>query len=506
MVTNEAEKTNSDCASLSHQVLETRGLIIAANRGPVTLHKNEEGETVYQRAGGGLVTALVGLASHVDATWIATAASDLDREVQSVLAPVGEDGNQIRVEFLTPDQDVYDGYYNVIANPLLWFLQHSMWDFILSPTIDASTWEAWNRGYVQMNSLFAERIAQQIREYNRPTVVMFQDYHLYLAPTFLRMHLPSGHKTTLMHFIHIPWPGTEDWGFLPAPIREAILKGLCSVDLLGFQTRADGLNFLRTVESYLPRARVSYHGGRVKYKNHYTYVRDFPISIDVAALRELAGSDEVALHRGQLMEYAAGGQLIVRVDRSEPSKNIVRGFQAFDALLEKYPQHRGKVKFLALVVPSRMAVTEYQDYLDQLMAAAGRINAKFGSSDWEPVRVMIGENYPRAVAALQLYDVLLVNSIADGMNLVAKEGPIVNQCDGALVLSERTGAAQQLGPGAIIISPIDIYDTSEGLHQALTMPERERRKRATRLRESIEREDIQTWLCWQLQELRALGL
>jgi trehalose 6-phosphate synthase len=506
MVTTDSGKSTSLCDSLIKQVLQTKGLIIAANRGPVTLHQNEDGETVYQRAGGGLVTALLGLASHVDATWVAAASSDLDRETKSVQIPIGEEGNQIRLEFLTPEQDVYDGYYNVIANPLLWFLQHSMWDFILSPTIDASTWEAWNRGYVQMNSLFAERIAQQVREYARPTVVMFQDYHLYLAPTFLRMLLPPGMRTTLMHFIHIPWPGTEDWGFLPPPIRESILKGLCSVDLLGFQTRADGLNFLRTVESYLPRARVSYHNGRVKFKNHYTHVRDFPISIDVDALRELASSADVAMLRGQLMEYTAGGQLIVRVDRSEPSKNIVRGFQAFDALLDKYPEHRGKVKFLAMIVPSRMAVSEYQDYLDELMAAAGRINAKYGSSDWEPVRVMIGENYPRAVAALQLYDVLMVNSIADGMNLVAKEGPIVNQCDGVLVLSERTGAAQQLGPGAIVISPCDIYDTSEGLHQALTMPERERRRRALRLREGIEREDIQTWLCWQLQELRALGL
>jgi trehalose 6-phosphate synthase len=502
----ETEKKTDTCESLEKQVLETRGLIIAANRGPVTLQRGEEGETIYQRAGGGLVTALLGLAGHVDATWVAVAVSDLDREVRSARVPIGEDGNQLQLVLLDPEPDVYEGYYNQIANPLLWFLQHSMWDFIHSPTIDASIWEAWNRGYVQMNSLFAEAITRQVKTYSRPTVVMLQDYHLYLTPTFLRMMLPPGHKTTLLHFIHIPWPGTEDWGFLPAPIREAILKGLCGVDLLGFQTKADGLNFLRTVESYLPGARVSYHQGRVKYKNHYTHVRDFPISIDVGALRELAGSAEVEMHRGQLMEYTSGGQLIVRVDRSEPSKNIVRGFQAFDTMLEKYPEHRGKVKFLAMLVPSRMAVPEYQDYLDELMAAAGRINAKFGSSEWEPVRVLIGEDYPRAVAALQLYDVLLVNSIADGMNLVAKEGPIVNQCDGVLVLSERTGAAQQLGGGAIVISPCDIYDTSEGLHQALTMSDRERRRRATRLRQDIEREDIQTWLCWQLQEMQKLGL
>ncbi len=196
----------------------------------------------------------------------------------------------------------------------------------------------------------------------------------------------------------------------------------------------------------------------------------------------------------------------MRIDRIEPSKNIVRGFQAFDELLELHPEHRGKVQFLALMVPSRMEVEEYQNYLNELMGAAGQVNAKYGDSAWEPVRVVVGENYPRAVAALQLYDVLLVNSIADGMNLVAKEGPVVNQQHGVLVLSERTGARQQLESGALVIPPLDISATANALHQALIMPTDERKEKAERLRNLIEGEDIVDWLCKQLETIVKLGL
>ena len=199
-------------------------------------------------------------------------------------------------------------------------------------------------------------------------------------------------------------------------------------------------------------------------------------------------------------------QLILRIDRIEPSKNIVRGFLAYDQLLDLHPEHRGKVVFLAALVPSRMAVDEYTDYMDHINATAGRVNATHGTSDWEPVRLLVGENYPRAVAALKRYDVLLVNAIADGMNLVAKEGPIVNQNDGVLILSERTGAQQQLGPGAITISPCDVYATAEAMHQALIMSPEDRQTRANRLRWIIERSDLNTWLQTQIDTARSLGL
>jgi trehalose 6-phosphate synthase len=368
------------------------------------------------------------------------------------------------------------------------------------------SWQAWESGYVEVNRQFATAIAAEVIACDAPSLVMLQDYHLYLTPSFLREQLDESSKCTLTHFIHIPWPGPEDWGMLPSKMRRAILEGLCSVDLLGFQTREDGLNFIRTIESHLPTAEVTFKYGRIWYNNHACYVRDFPISIDVDALRRLAETEEVERHR-QLLESRFGDyKLIVRVDRTEPSKNIVRGFQAFDELLELYPQHRGKVQFMALLVPSRMEVEEYTSYLDELMAAAGRVNVRHGDSDWEPVRVLVGEDYARAIAALQIYDVLLVNSVADGMNLVAKEGPIVNRRDGILVLSERTGARQQLETGALVISPWDIYATAEVFHQALSMPQVERSERAHRLQHIIEREDIEDWLCRQLESLQELDL
>jgi trehalose 6-phosphate synthase len=244
----------------------------------------------------------------------------------------------------------------------------------------------------------------------------------------------------------------------------------------------------------------------VWYRKHTTFVRDFPISIDAKGLSQFAETDDVTSYREQLLQEHGDWQIILRIDRIEPSKNIVRGFQAFDEMLELHPEHRGKVKFLALLVPSRLGVSEYEDYLDEVMGIAGRVNAKHGGNDWEPIRILVDENYPRAVAGLQIYDVLLVNSIADGMNLVAKEGPIVNRRDGVLVLSERTGAHQQLEPGVLTISPLDIYGTAEAMHLALTMPAEERRERAQRLQSLVEQNDIVEWLHQQLRAIVQLKL
>ncbi len=494
-----------DC-DLIAQILQKRSLIIASNRGPVTFTTDDHGELQSKRGKGGLVTALTGLANLTDAHWIASAQTEEDRQWKD--GPVALDGSDktIDVQFISPAASAYEGFYDGIANSLLWFLQHSMLDISRTPTINRTTWQDWKDGYMAVNMLFAEAIARQVRISHKPSLVMLQDYHLYLTPSFLRQILPSRSKYTLLHFIHIPWPGAEDWGLLPSKMRVAILEGLCAVDLLGFQTREDGFNFMRTCESYLPRAFVKFKQGHIWYRNHMTYVKDFPISIDVEALKRMTDSTEVSEHFHSFTETYNGKQLIVRIDRIEPSKNIVRGFQAFDELLELHPEHLGKVNFLALLVPSRMEIDKYQVYLEELMGAAGKINAKYSQSEWEPIRILLGENYPRAVAAMELYDALLVNSLADGMNLVAKEGPVVNTHNGVLILSERTGARQQLEPGALIIPPLDIYSTAEAMHQALTMPIDERQEKAERLRHLVEQEDVVDWLCKQLETIGELYL
>ncbi|HSR29322.1 MAG TPA: trehalose-6-phosphate synthase [Anaerolineae bacterium] len=500
------QSTDRSCEALQAQFFADRALIIAANRGPVSFEQAEDGSFGFQRGGGGLVTALTGLCLHTeDAVWIACARTEADAKWQQGRVPL-EDGASIQVQFLSPDESAYEGYYNVIANPLLWFLQHSMWDVPRAPVIDRATWQAWEEGYKAINYQFANAIVQRVQATRRRTLVMLQDYHLYLVARHLRAGLRRRERPTILHFIHIPWPGPEYWRILPPAMRHDILDGLCSVDVLGFQTREDGQNFLRTCESMLPRASVNYRRSRVWYRNHATHVRDFPISIDVDALRMLASSEEVAEHRNELRDIVGECKLILRIDRIEPSKNIVRGFLAFEEMLELHPEYRGRVKFLALLVPSRLDVDEYRQYLDDLMATAGRVNTTYGDSEWEPVRVLVGDSYPRAVAAMQLYDVLLVNAIADGMNLVAKEGPMVNGHDGVLVLSERAGARQQLEPGALIVSPCDVYATAEAMHQALSMAAEERRDRAQRLHWLIEREDITDWLCRQLETVATLNL
>ncbi len=495
----------------SEDLLEDRSLIIVSNRGPAGIIMNEDGTSQTQRGSGGLVTALLGLAHNIDINWIAARIADQDDmvgESRHSVIQISEDGRTINMHHVPIPEDVYDGYYNVISNPLIWFVQHSMWDFITSPTITRATWDAWENGYKEANRMFARALFRLVKDIPGRKLVMLQDYHLYLVPRMLRNLLHRTRRSenvTLTHFVHIPWPGSEEIRMLPAGMRTEILDGLSAVDLLGFQTKKDCKNYLQTVESHLPRANVNFRHNRVWFRNHATHVQDFPISIDVAALKEMSETEEVDQLRIQLEEIIQDEQLILRVDRTDPSKNIVRGFQAFGEMLQLHPEHREKVKFLAMFVPSRLDVEEYHNYHDEIMAAAGWVNSQFGTGEWEPIRVIQGENYPRAIAALQLYDVLLVNSIADGMNLVSKEGPIVNRKNGVLVLSDLTGASQQLEPGALVISPCDVYATAEAMHQALTMTEEERAVRANRLRWLVEENDINAWFKCQIQAIKRIG-
>jgi len=500
------EMSISKCNDVVNELLAQRHLVIASNRGPVTLQKDASGELIFRRGNGGLVTALTGIAKCTNAHWIACAQSDEDKTWQQGSVILGDDNNRVQLQFLIPDESAYNGYYKVIANPLLWFFQHSMWDNFSEPVADKSVWEAWENGYMEINKLFAEAISQQIQDSSHPTLVMLQDYHLYLVADFIRHQFCPQARYTLAHFVHIPWPSAENWKLLPSKMRRGILEGLCSVDLLGFQTREDSLNFIRTCELYLPETQINFKSGQIRYRNHYVYVHDFPISIDVNGLRQFAESAEVEMQYRQLLEYYGDHQIILRIDRIEPSKNIVRGFEAFDRMLVTHPEHRGKVKFLAYLVPSRLDLDRYKAYLAELTSIAKQINARHGESEWEPICILVGDSYSRAVAALQLYNVLLVNSIADGMNLVAKEGPIVNRRNGVLVLSNRTGAHQQLRSGTLVISPLDVCDTADALHQALTMPEGDRLRWVKRLSYLIEQEDVINWMYQQLKMIATLDL
>ncbi|MEJ2758838.1 MAG: trehalose-6-phosphate synthase [Anaerolineales bacterium] len=287
---------------------------------------------------------------------------------------------------------------------------------------------------------------------------------------------------------------------MPGSIRDAILTGLLASNRIGFQTRKDAFNFVQTCRFYL--SNTSSRGTRdtIYVQDRAVQAVNYPISVDTEKLSQLTESTQNQLEKNQLMNIIGDRKLILRVDRIEPSKNILRGLAAYRTLLEQHPEHRGKVQMLALLVPSRTGVDEYQSYLQQIMAEGGMINAEFSDQLWEPVRIVVGHNYQRAIAAMQLYDVLVVNPIADGMNLVAKEGALVNQQDGVLVLSEHAGAFYELGEYALNVSPFDTYGTAEMIHQALEMPQAERQKRAEALRSLVKKNDIKQWFDAQVED------
>ncbi|KAB2904328.1 MAG: trehalose-6-phosphate synthase [Anaerolineae bacterium] len=473
-------------------------IIIASNRGPYSFSQKEDGTFESKRGAGGLVTALAGLAEKHDVLWVAASLSEDDRKWAEAGNNQPQTVEGISLRLLIPEAGAYRGYYEVIANPLLWFIQHQLWDAPRQPSITRETWNAWNNGYVVINQLFADAIVEMVKDVDRPVIVLPQDYHLYLLPRFLRDQL--GSSVQIQPFIHIPWPGTDAWSILPGQIRDTILDGLLASDRVGFQTNKDAFNFVQTCRYYLADAHS--HGSRtsITYRGQRILANAYPISIDVEKVQELANSNEALLLRTTILNFVGDRKLILRTDRIEPSKNILRGLEAFRVLLENHPEYYGKIHMMALLVPSRMEVIEYQNYLQEIMAVAGLINANYSEAFWEPVRIIVGDNYTRAIAAMQLYHVLLVNPLADGMNLVAKEGVLVNQRDGVLILSEHAGAFFELGEHALTVSPFDVYGTAEAMHQALNMPVEERRKRAAALREKVTQADIKQWFYQQIQD------
>lgn len=488
---------------LGESVLEGRTLIVASNRGPVSFQITPDGDVEGQRGSGGVVTAVSAISNYANPIWVAAAMTEGDRkraeEAEGHHIDWETGDYRFRLRFVVVPRRTYEMYYGEIANPLLWFLQHYMWDAPRTPTITADVWDAWHQGYEAANQAFAEAIASEIAWTQEPPLIMLHDYHLYLCPGHLRPKLPE--DGILHHFLHIPWPGPDYWAMLPEEMRTAIFGSLCANDILGFHTHSYALNFLRSCETFLPEAEVDYGNFEVTFEGHTTWVRHYPISIDVADLRKMVESDEVKRYEKMLQGHT-GKRTIIRVDRAEPSKNIVRGFRAFEILLDRYPEYRGEIKFLTFLVPSRLGVEQYQRYLDEISGAAMWINAEYGSGDWEPVELFMGDNYPRAIAAMKLHDVLLVNPIIDGMNLVSKEGPTVNEQDGVLVLSDGAGSYEQLHEYAITTSPYDIVGMAQALHRALQMDPEQRKERADKLRRKVAEEDLAMWLTQQLEDLQ----
>ena len=473
-------------------------IVIASNRGPFSFKVKENGDFDVQRGSGGLVTALGALAEKHEVLWVAAAMSEDDRRWVEAQEEKEIKIQDILLRLITPDPEAYNGYYHQIANPLLWFIHHQLWDTPRTPNITEETWEAWYEGYLKVNKQLAEAIADSVQDRDRQILIFPQDYQLYMVPHYLRELL--GDDVQIQPFIHIPWPSHDTWNILPREMREALLTSLLDSNRIGFQTKTDAFNFVQTCRYFLDEVDSRGHRDRVFVSGREVRANAYPISIDVNKVQTLAGTDETELWKSQLVNFISDRKLILRVDRIEPSKNIIRGLKAYRAFLESHPEYHGKVQMIGLLVPSRMEVEEYQDYMEQVMAEAGMINATFSESVWEPVRLIIGDNYPRAIAAMQLFSVLLVNPIRDGMNLVAKEGALVNQNDGVLVLSEQTGAFEELGEHALAVSPFDIYGTAQAIHRALEMSLEERQKRSEKLRETVKQAGVRSWFYDQVED------
>jgi trehalose 6-phosphate synthase len=475
-------------------------LVLVSNRGPVTFHAGGE----VQRGSGGLVTALTGLASHREAIWIASAMNEHDAEVSREhegrafpVYPPG--GGEYQVRLVVSDPDAYDRFYNVFANPMLWFIQHYLWDLSNAPDIRREEIEAFEYGYNVVNDDLARAVVEELDSAEEP-VVMIHDYHLYTLPELVRRARPDAF---LHHFIHIPWTQPDAWRVLPTRIRQAIFTGLLANDIIGFHTRSYRHNFLQCCHD-LMELDVDFDEGIVRFRDREVWVRAYPLPIDHRATRQIAQGEPVAEFERELLRRKRDF-LILRVDRADLSKNVLRGFSAFDLFLEQHPEFSERITFVAQLMPSRTDVPEYAEYLERIEALVAVVNHRHGTPDWMPIQLKLRDNLNEAMAAYKHYDVLLVNAMFDGMNLVAKEGPIVNEREGVSILSENTGAHEELGEYALSVNPFDIQELADSIHAALTMAPEERRRRAEGLAEIVTSRDPGDWIDEQLADIRAKG-
>jgi len=491
-------------------------VLVASNRGPVSYQFGADGSLIPSRGGGGMIAGvtdgLAALGPGASATWICAALSDADRAV----ARAGDisDGNGIPVRMLDIPPDIFDRAYNRVANSTLWFLLHQLFDTPNRPRFGREFRRDWE-AYLAYNEAFADALAQEAVTGGASPRVLIQDYHLCLAPRLLRDRLggqpghPSG-EAGIGHFCHTPWAPPDYYRMLPDDVGRALLDGILGADRAGFHAERWATAFLDCCAAVLgadvTRTGLAGPGpgpvGQVTYRGHVTEVAVHPLGVDAAALRERARAGDVRAHVGALRRAAGDRKLIVRVDRTELSKNIVRGLAAYRELLATRPQWRGRVVHLAFAYPSRSALAEYRAYTDQVRELAGQISEEFRTADWDPLVLEVKDDYPRSLAACALADVLLVNPIRDGMNLVAQEGPVLSERGCALVLSREAGAAATLAADALLVNPYDVTETADALHRALEMPDAERQRRGAALAATAAADPPARWLGGQLASLR----
>jgi trehalose 6-phosphate synthase len=444
----------------------------------------------------GMVSGLGAAAVDGGALWLCAALSEADR----VAARRGERGQgghgDVPVRMLEIPAEIFDPAYNGIANSVLWFVHHLLFETPSQPRFDAGFRRDW-AAYVAYNEAFADALGEECAPGTR---VLIQDYHLALAPRLLRDRYPAAR---IGHFEHTPWAPPEYYQMLPDDVATAILDGMLGADHVGFLSARWADAFLDCCETVLGAevARTAPGRARVTYRNHATQVAVHALGVDAAELRDRGRAADVRAQRETLAAATAGRQLIVRVDRTELSKNILRGLAAYRELLRTRPQWHGRVTHLAFAYPSRSGLAEYQAYTARVHELAEEINAEFATADWEPLILDVKDDYPRSLAACGLADVLLVNPTRDGMNLVAEEGPILSEHGCALVLSREAGAAALLGESALLVNPYDVSATAEALHAGLSMPVSERQRRSAAIADAAAARAPRRWLAEQVEAL-----
>ncbi|GAA2644397.1 trehalose-6-phosphate synthase [Streptomyces vastus] len=455
-------------------------ILVASNRGPVSYAQDETGTLTAKRGGGGLVSGLSAIGPEAGALWVCSALGDGDRE--AVRRGVGEEG----VRMLDIPADVHEDAYNGIANSVLWFMSHMLYQTPLEPAFGAEFRRQW-ASFETYNRAFAEALAEEAAQ---GASVLVQDYHLTLAPRMLRELRPD---LRIGHFSHTPWAPPEYFRLLPDDIAAQLLGGILGADRAAFLTQRWADAFTDCCHAVLgpgipSGTRIGVHG----------------LGADADFLRKRSHEADVDERMVSLREQIGEGRkAIVRVDRTELSKNIVRGLLAFRQLLEDQPSWRERVVHVALAYPSRQDLAVYRDYMTEVQRLADEINSQYGTPGWTPVVLHLKDDFARSLAAYRLADVALVNPIRDGMNLVAKEVPVVSDAGCALVLSREAGAYEELGEDAIVVNPYDVSGTARALHEALSMPLDERAERTKRLAAAATALPPAQWFLDQLEALRA---
>jgi len=444
-------------------------LVIASNRGPLSFRMDGTGTPVAADTAGGLAGALDSALRGTEATWVAAAMSEADRAAADagLMTRPG-----LRLVTVRPDLVTYRMAYDVVSNATLWFCHHHLFDLSRRPRAGRGFAEAFD-AYRAVNDQFARAVADTAAE---GATVLVQDYHLCLVPGMLAVSRPD---LRTVHFSHTPFADPNMWRVMPSAAGHELLEAMARSTACGFHTARWAAGFLGCLEDHAIAAPPTFAA---------------PLGPDPAQLEARVASPGCRAARARIDELVGERSLVVRVDRIEPSKNLLRGFWAFDELLETEPHWRGRVVLLALGYASRETLAEYLAYGTEVEHTVARVNERWGTDDWQPVILDVADDSDRSFAALTRYDVLLVNPLRDGLNLVAKEGPLVNERDGVVVLSREAGAFEELGEATVAVNPYDVADTAAQLGRALALDRTERTRLAGELRARVEKRGAGDWL------------